>query len=83
MIGLVTCLQQAFGKLNPSILNTPTASEFDYRVVPSGVEGEPDIFSFETVTKNNASVRIKADRHGHPVVNFAGPIAKIVPSTFL
>ena len=79
----ICALAEQVGKLNPSILNTPTVSEYDYRVVPSGVPGEPDVFSFEAVTRAPGSVRLSAARHGHPVVNFAGPIAKVVPSTFL
>ena len=52
-------------------------------MVPSGVPGEPDVFSFEGVTKAAGSVRLSAARHGHPIVNFAGPIAKVVPDAFL
>ena len=52
-------------------------------MVPSGVPGEPDVFSFEAVTRAPNSVHLSAARHGRPVVNFAGPIAQVVPSTFL
>lgn len=79
----ICALAEQLGQVNPSILNTPTESEFDYRVVPSGVPGEPDVFSFEAVTRAPNSVRLSAARHGRPVVNFAGPIAQVVPSTFL
>ena len=80
MIILSAALQLQF---DPYVMSPQKSSQTGFCIRKSTIPNEPAVFCFN-LTKRPIPSSFKVSRsRGRPVVNFGGPIAPLVPASFL